>query len=140
MEDKIKFAYTAGIIDGEGTITLTKIRAKNPFRYPVISVSSTTYSILEYLKSNFGGVITPVKNNNPNHKQAWHWNLIGNKVLLLLPNIIPYMLEPLKIYRGNLIVNNYNKLTPRNGKYTDDMKQAKFDFEYKFFHPSDTMD
>ena len=50
------------------------------------------------------------------------------------------MLEPSKVYRANLIVNEYNKLTPRNGKYTDEMKANKRDFEYRFFHPSDTID
>ena len=75
-----------------------------------------------------------------NHKQSWHWTLVGNKVLNLLPKILPYMLEPSKVYRANLLVSEYNKLTPRNGKYTDEMKSSKRDFEYRFFHPSDTID
>lgn len=61
MDKQIIYAYTAGIIDGEGTITLTKIHSSNEFRYPVVSVSSTTYSFLEYLKLHFGGTITPIK-------------------------------------------------------------------------------
>lgn len=39
--------YLAAIIDGEGTITLTKDKE---FRYPVIQVTSTTYEIVDYLK------------------------------------------------------------------------------------------
>lgn len=140
MENQIIYAYTAGIIDGEGTITLTKINSSNEFRYPVISVTSTTYSFLEYLKSHFGGTITTNKVYQENHKPSWHWRLIGNKVVTLLPNIIPYMLESSKLYRANLIVNEYKMLTPRNGKYNNDMKVLKHDFEYRFFHPSDTID
>ena len=48
MENQIIYAYTAGIIDGEGTITLTKTHSHNEFRYPVLSMTSTTYSFLEY--------------------------------------------------------------------------------------------
>ena len=140
MENQIIYAYTAGIIDGEGTITLTKTHSNNEFRYPVLSVTSTTYSFLEYLKSHFGGTIVSNKVYKENHKQSWHWTLVGNKVLNLLPKILPYMLEPSKVYRANLLVSEYNKLTPRNGKYTDEMKSSKRDFEYRFFHPSDTID
>ncbi len=140
MENQIIYAYTAGIIDGEGTITLTKTHSHNEFRYPVLSITSTTYSFLEYLKSHFGGTIVSNKVYERNHKPSWHWTLVGNKVLDLLPKVMPYMLEPSKKYRANLIVNEYKKLTPRNGKYTDNMKLLKKDFEYRFFHPSDTIE
>ncbi len=43
----IESAYLAGIIDGEGTITLTK---DGEFRYPAVSVASTTIEILEWCK------------------------------------------------------------------------------------------
>lgn len=132
MDKQIIYAYTAGIIDGEGTITLTKIHSSNEFRYPVVSVSSTTYSFLEYLKLHFGGTITPIKVKS-NCKPAWHWVLRGNKVISLLSNIQPYLLEPNKLYRANLIIENYTKLTPRNGKYTDELRKAKHDFENNFF-------
>lgn len=42
--------YLAAIIDGEGTVTLTK---GSSFRYPTIEVSSTTLEIVEYLKDHF---------------------------------------------------------------------------------------
>ena len=140
MENQIIYAYVAGLIDGEGTITLTKINSNKKFRYPVLSLTSTTYSFLEYLKSNFGGTICPNKVYKDNHRPSWHWKLIGNKTIDLLIHILPYMLEPDKKYRGNLIVNEYLNLTPRNGKYTADMEKLKYDFEYRFFHPSDTLD
>ena len=33
MENQIMYAYTAGIIDGEGTITLTKIHSYSEFSF-----------------------------------------------------------------------------------------------------------
>lgn len=39
---KVTLDYVAGIIDGEGTITLSRMRKTDKWRTPVISVSSTT--------------------------------------------------------------------------------------------------
>lgn len=55
---ELERGYLAGIIDGEGSITLTKDKQ---FRYPVLEVYSTTYQIVEYLKEHFGGVISKKK-------------------------------------------------------------------------------
>jgi hypothetical protein len=64
--------------------------------------------------------------------------IISNAYILTL--ILPYMKEPSKIYRGNLILSDYKLVTPRNGKYSEQQQIAKKFFEYKFFHPSDTID
>lgn len=53
-------AYVAGIIDGEGTITLTRMHAKE-YRRPVITVASTDLELLLYLKSLCGGYVTNKK-------------------------------------------------------------------------------
>ncbi|GGC82109.1 hypothetical protein GCM10007216_10820 [Thalassobacillus devorans] len=43
-------AYMAGIIDGEGSITLTRIH-KNEHRRPCITISSTDKELLTYLQA-----------------------------------------------------------------------------------------
>lgn len=50
--------------------------------------------------------------------------------------ILPYMKEPEKIKRAQLIVNEYKQLTPRNGKYSKEQLSKKLNFEERFFHPS----
>jgi hypothetical protein len=47
--------------------------------------------------------------------------------------IIPYIKEPKKISRINYIINNYKKVTPRNGKYSQEMAIVKLNFEKEFF-------
>ncbi len=42
-------AYIAGIIDGEGSIMLTKFH-NNQYPSPCISISSTTIELLEWIK------------------------------------------------------------------------------------------
>jgi hypothetical protein len=49
----VEAAYVAGIIDGEGTITLTRThRGEN--RRPVVSISSTELPLLSYVQSVVG--------------------------------------------------------------------------------------
>lgn len=43
------------------------------------------------------------------------------------------MHEPKKRARANLILKDYIRLTPRNGKYTEEMRQLKLKFEEEFF-------
>lgn len=77
---ELERGYLAGIIDGEGSITLTKDKQ---FRYPVLEVSSTTYQIVEYLKEHFGGVISKKNERNPKWKQAYIWKIERGERLFL---------------------------------------------------------
>lgn len=77
--------YLAAIIDGEGTVTLTK---DSSFRYPTIEVSSTTLEIVEYLKDHFGGVISRKNERSPKWKQAYVWKVERRKAIALLKEII----------------------------------------------------
>jgi len=131
----MKEAYVAGIIDGEGTITLSRQRA-NEFRCPVVSVSSTTYEIMDYLKTHYGGFIVKHKTYKDHHKQSWSWKVERTAAFKILADIQHYLLVPEKRHRCALILNTYKSVTPRNGKYTPDLIKQKQEFEYLFFHPS----
>lgn len=122
--------YLAAIIDGEGTVTLTK---DSSFRYPIIEVSSTTLEIVEYLKDHFGGVISKKNERNPKWKQAYVWKVERRKAIALLKEIVSYLHEPKKKARAELIIEDYIRLTPRNGRYSEELKKQKLEFEEKFF-------
>lgn len=128
--------YLAGLIDGEGTITLSKINSNNQFRTPVISVSSTTYELVEYLKQNYGGHISKHKVYKDNHKQSWSWKLTYSPAVNLCKRLYKFLREPSKKYRAKFISDNYPNLTKRNGKYSEEEIKAKILFEDQFFHPS----
>lgn len=127
---ELEKGYLAGIIDGEGSITLAK---NKQFRYPMLEVSSTTYQIVEYLKKHFGGVISKKNERNPNWKQAYIWKIEHRKAISLLEEIVSYLNEPKKKARAQLIIKDYIRLTPRNGRYSEEMKQQKLKFEEEFF-------
>ncbi len=116
-------AYVAGIIDGEGTITLTR-RRKNETPCPHISVANTNLEMLEWLRSKLGGIICSKKKYQPHHKQSYTWTIkLAGKCLQLLSDIRPYLI--IKRQHADLLINEYRKVTPRNGKYTPEMSLRK---------------
>lgn len=126
-----KYIYLAGLLDGEGTVGITYNSSK--YRTPYISVTSTTYEIVDWLSANFGGHIVKQKIYQSHHKQSWCWKLVNRQqVDDLLTKTLPYMLEPDKIRRGRLILDEYALVTIKNGKYTPDQLVKKLDFEARF--------
>lgn len=130
--DNTIIAYAAGLIDGEGTITLTK-QGKGKTRSAAVTMSSTTIELLEFMKSHFGGHIIKLKSTNPNWKQAWHWQISYNRSLEVLELVAPYLLEPRKRQRAELILLKYKAVTPRNGQYTSELLEDRVQFETEFF-------
>lgn len=124
--------YTAGLIDGEGTITLSKTNASDKYRHPVVSVTSTSYELLEFLKDNFGGHISVQKVYKETHKQSWSWAVSNDAAIKMIEQIYPFIKEKRKGNRAKMIIEQYKKLTVRNGKYTETQKQSKLDFETAF--------
>ena len=130
MED----IYTAGLFDGEGTVTLATANGK--FRYPVVSVSSTTLILLEFLQQHYGGHISVHKKYQDHHQVSWSWKTTHDNALLFLEKILPYLKEPEKRRRAILLTQKYKTVTQRNGKYSKEQQEAKLALEQEFFHPS----
>ncbi len=130
-------SYTAGIIDGEGTITLSVSNTRSQYRVPVVSVSSTTPAILEFLKQHYGGSISKHKVYKDHHKPSWSWKVTFNDAIKLCKEIEPLLLEPQKRYRAEMLVNGYHAVTKRNGKYNPSERAAKLRFESEFFKQED---
>jgi hypothetical protein len=128
-------AYIAGIIDGEGSISLTRMHA-NEHRRPCITIASTDLELLLYIQTLSRGTIHNKKNYDPvRHKDSF--TLIIKKkenVLSLLKQISPYLRVDKKRNRAKWILLNYEKVTPRNGKYTPQLLEKKIAFEVAFFN------
>lgn len=127
-------AYTAGFIDGEGSILLTRNKA-GEHRSPVVSVSNTCKPILDYLQDTWGGHIVTHKVYKSHHKQSWIWMLKANKAIDFLNEILPFLREDDKVYRARLIVNEYKSVTVSCGRYSEEQAELKSDFENRFYNP-----
>ena len=105
-----EYIYTAGLIDGEGTIGLVR-SSSNKNRSPYVSVSSTSYELVKYLKTTFQGSISKHKTYQSHHKTSYSWKLNHDKAIEFIKLISPYMKEKEKLYRANLILSEYKSIT-----------------------------
>ncbi|MFS0611989.1 LAGLIDADG family homing endonuclease [Lederbergia ruris] len=127
-------AYLAGIIDGEGSITLTRMHKKE-FRRPCITISSSDKELLVYIQTLTGGYINSKKNYRPDkHKDSYTLNIKKKEnVLYILRSVSPYLRIHQKRSRALWILENYERVTPRNGKYNAKSLNSKLLFEERFF-------
>ncbi|MBL1458401.1 MAG: LAGLIDADG family homing endonuclease [Methylophaga sp.] len=126
-------AYIAGLIDGEGTVTLCR-KHKNENRQLAVSISSTEKYLLEYVLEVVGtGKITTKKTVKTHHSPSFTYAIYNRQALNLLTQISPY-LRTYKKHRSQLILKDYLRLTPRNGKYSEELRSAKHDFEIQLLN------
>jgi hypothetical protein len=125
-------AYIAGIVDGEGTITLTR-RNSNKQRHLILSVSNTELRLLRHIRLVTGvGKITQKRVYSERHAIGYTYGTSNRHALDIIRAIRPY-LQTHKRLRARLVLENYLKLTPRNGKYTPAMFRKREKFIEKFF-------
>ena len=93
-------SYAAGMIDGEGSISIHKIRS--PYKdtvytiySPFVSVTNTNYDALQWFSEKFGGtIIVHTKAGAFGHKRTcWRWSIrntdgVNTFVRLVFPYLI----------------------------------------------------
>lgn len=128
-------AYIAGIIDGEGSIMLQSFH-KNQLPSPCVSIASTTLELLTYIKNiTTTGTITKKKNyNKEKHKNSYTLTIRYNSAINLLKEIEPYLIIRTKKQRTKMILEDYKKLTPRNGRYSEELLEKKLNFINDFLN------
>jgi hypothetical protein len=120
--------YIAGLVDGEGTITLTR-KHRNENRQLALTISSTEKIVLEFVKETLGaGKITRKRTARTHHSPSFTYAVYNRQALQILQQIHPY-LRTYKAKRSALILRYYLAMTPRNGKYTESLRQARLQFE-----------
>jgi hypothetical protein len=129
---KQDYVYAAGLVDGEGSVTLTR-QAANENRAPILSVTSTTPELLEFLRRLFGGTLSVHHRQTKKHSASWSWKVQHNRALRALRAIYPYMREREKRRRVKLLMTEYASVTSRNGKYNQRLLNRRKRFEGRFF-------
>jgi hypothetical protein len=126
-------AYLAGLIDGEGTITLSR-RHANEKRQLVVSISSTEPDLVEWAANATGvGKITRKRTSSDKHAPGLTYCVSNRQALAVLKQVLPY-LRSYKKLRARLALDQYLALTPRNGKYTDKISLQREVFERIFLN------
>src|SRR3989304_554414 len=110
---QVEAAYIAGLIDGEGTITLSR-KHRNENRQLVISISNTEVNLLNYVKDAVGaGRITRKRTYSEANTPSKSYQITNRQALDLLKQIAPY----LKSYTNQFISKAslwYNRRHERN--------------------------
>lgn len=132
----MNWQYISGFFDADGSITFVR-NHKNEERSPQISFSNNYKEILIEMRDfieeelNIKGTITKKKAQKDTHSD--NYDLSYNyfpKALLLKKKL--KLKHPKKIWRFNLLLQ-LNACTPRNGKYTQEIKNERDRLTKEFF-------
>ncbi len=119
-------------LDGEGTITLTR-KSKGAQRHLAITISSTERNLLQYVKDILGaGLISSKRTYKTQHSAAYAFRVSNRQALSILAQIIPF-LRTYKKERAALVIRDYLKMTPRDGKYSIETLEKRDKFVQSFF-------
>lgn len=119
---ELEKAYVAGIVDGEGTVTLMK-HHKNETPIPYVSVANNNLQLLQWIKHRCGGLIASKKKYQPHHGDSYVWSVRHDRALRFLKEIVKYLI--VKKPQAALILSKYKSVTHRAGKYTPKMLSDK---------------
>lgn len=124
-------AYLAGLVDGEGTITLSA-EHRGEHRRIVVSVSNTDRALLESVREQVGaGRITGKRTYSERHTPSYAYRVTNRQALDLLAQIAGY-LRTYRAKRAAMALKRYLPLTPRNGKYTPEVLHMREEFVREF--------
>ena len=120
--NQVEKAYLAGIVDGEGTVTLSR-HHKNETPAPCVSVANNDLRLLKWIKNRVGGVIVTKKKYKIHHNDSYAWSIRQDRAIRFLKEIKQYLI--IKKQQAELITKSYKMVTHRAGKYSQAMLTRK---------------
>lgn len=90
------YSYFAGIIDGEGTISMYYYKKLDRY-FLTLEVYNNCPKIIHWLETNIGGysrpISSPSRNDKVNWKTTYVWRLQNNESLHVLETLLPYLVS-----------------------------------------------
>lgn len=127
----VELAWAAGIMDGEGSVTLGK---HGRYRQPLMECATTDRALVDGLQALFGGRLYPRPMRGRMTRPNYFWILTGwVSVVPALRALVPYMRCPQKLARARFILDRPPPVT-RNGYYTPAEREQRLSFEREFFN------
>ena len=126
--DSVDLAYSAGLIDGEGYVTLMRpLRPGNQPR-PLIAVSMTHEATVWRLHETFGrGAINYIAPRQKHHKSAWRWAVSARDALFAAELVEPFSTTKRHLHRQ--IIEHYitmmRSVVGNAGKRGEDNARAR---------------
>lgn len=135
MTTRTDLAYAAGILDGEGCISIAYVRCSSkPDRYHVLNihVSNTSPELLIWLRERFQGSVCRMSDNRKGklgRRPIFQWQITAKQAHEFLVAVRPYLL--VKAKQADVAIA-FRKLKPTNRSerrnfLTPEIKQARED-------------
>jgi hypothetical protein len=113
-----RYAYLAGILDGEGSICISKTTpkglAKSPWFAGSISVGMTSKQVVKTFKDKFGGSFSTSKPNGLGDKRIYRWMVISQNARLVAKTLLPFL--KIKKRQASLLIKFINFMD-KNGRH-----------------------
>jgi excisionase family DNA binding protein len=108
-------AYLAGIVDGDGSIMIKKVRRKmSPSYRAYLIVGMACESLITFIHEKLGGRIARYKPKHPNHRMKFSAELEGVPAESALVKLLPYL--KLKQRQARLVLE-FRKLQGKSRDY-----------------------
>lgn len=115
-------AYIAGIIDGEGCISLTKNHNSTKM---AVSVNMVDKKAINFIRKYYGGKIYFCnRENEGNRRNSWRWERCHNSAALFIKDILPYLTVKKKHANALLKCDWSIKLTRWDGYAAERKRRA----------------
>jgi hypothetical protein len=97
----------------------------------MVSISNNDVSLLKLVKQIVGACkITTKKTYSERHARSFAYQISSRQALELLRQVAP-CLKTYKAERARLALNDYLRLTPRNGRYRPAVAASRREFELR---------
>lgn len=129
--------YISGFFDADGSITLSRKYKSAKYRSIKLDFSNNELYILEEIKEflltkNIKSYISKKPAKKITHQDSYSLSVQGSYALRLCKLL--NLKHSKKIHRINCVNKYWNKVTIRNGKYTNTQIKSKLAFERLFFY------
>jgi hypothetical protein len=131
----MNWEYISGFFDADGHITLTAPKGKEKTTH--VGFTNIDLNLLESIKyfifSEIGvkGVISKRTSKKEHHSDCYNLVYRYDLALKVASKINSHHYK--KKEKIKLVLEKYKSVTPRNGKYTEDMKKMRENFVNEFF-------
>lgn len=93
MFEPTTLAYLAGMIDGDGYITITRsVRAGKEYFGAQVGIAGTRPEPHNLAASLWGGTVSRYQPSNPDHRAQYQWQRMGASAVAVIEAIYPYLL------------------------------------------------
>ena len=130
MDRQIELAWAAGIIDGEGSIFISKqagVRRKTPAYQAVIKVAMSHKETIEYIASLFPGSITTQQRGT--NRPMYMVQATSTKALGIIESLLPFLVTKKKQARLVLLWDKYRqkgKGGPKNTLSESEVNRSEY--------------